>query len=145
MSGRALAAGVLVALLAGGRPEAHAQSEASPGLIGIGGYVIFFGAEGPLSYATLTPRDVPPEATRVGPVTGRSCQYGVSVPVGGLTSNTRVSGALGQGGYEKALTDIRARHPGLLGIYDVQVDQHVVRVLTVFQRLCVEVTARGFK
>ena len=140
---------ILVAWLAvaasGSAALAQSESwEANSGLIPVGGFVVFFNAGGPLSYATLTPRDLPPDAMPIGVVTGRGCQYGLSTPLMGL-STPRLSAATGEGGYAKALEDIRVRHPDLRGIYDVKVDDHLVSVLTVFQRQCTEVTAKGFK
>lgn len=135
-----------LAVLAAG-PPAFGQSdsyEASSGLLPLGGLIVFFNASGPLSYATLTPKDLPDGAVRVGTVKGRSCQFGVSTPVVGF-SGPRLSAGAGQGGFERALEDIRARHPELAGIHDVKVDDHVIGVLTVFQRQCTEVTATGFR
>lgn len=128
-----------------GVTSAGAQTEAESGLMTLGGFVVLFAAEGPLSYATATPRDVPADAVRVGTVRGRSCQYGLSVPVAGGISGTRLSGAVGDGGYEAALRDLQARQPALRGIYDVKVDEHSRSVLTVYRQLCVEVTAEGFR
>jgi hypothetical protein len=141
-------ASLLAALVAVG-PAASAVAqeahEADPGVLAPGGYVIFLDATAPLSYATLTPRDVPRDAVRVGRVTGRGCQVGVAVPVTGSVSGTRVSGGGGVGGFERAVRDIRERHPGLRGIFDVMVDVHALNVLTFFRRLCTEVTALGFR
>jgi hypothetical protein len=137
---------VLAAALPGVPSHAQYDSyEANPGLISIGGWVVFFASEGPLSYATLTARDLPRDAVRMGPVRGRACQYGLSTPIIGLNQVPRLSGAVGEGGFEKALQQIREQHPDLRGVYDVKVDDHVTTVLTVFHRQCTEVTARGFR
>lgn len=142
----ALALAALLAALPSAPASAQDESYgANSGLISTRGFVVFFDAEGPLSYATLTPRDVPADAERLGAVRGRSCQLAVSVPIVGSSSTTRLSGAGGRGGFVRAVEDIRARHPGLTGIYDVKVDEHRLSVLTVFSRLCTEVTARGFR
>jgi hypothetical protein len=119
--------------------------EASPGLIRVGGLLVFLSVEGPLSYLTLTPKDVPADAVRLGPVKGRGCQFALSTPAVGVSSLPRLSGAAGRGGFEKAIADIRSRHPELRGIYDVKVDDHLVGILGVFQRQCTEVTAQGFR
>ena len=119
--------------------------EASPGLIRIGGLSVFLVAEGPLSYLTLTPKDVPRDAVRLGEVKGRGCQFAVATPVVGMPAVPRLSGATGRGGFQKALADIRSRHPEVDGIYDVKVDDHVVAILGIFQRQCTEVTAQGFR
>ena len=140
---------LLVSLLAAstGGSVAVAQTEsyeANPGLISLSGFVVFFDSEGPLSYATLTAKNLPSGAVLIGTVKGRGCQYGISTPIG-VSSMPRMSGAAGKGGYERALQDIWERHPDLRGIYDVKVDDHLLSVLTVFQRQCTEVTAKGFK
>lgn len=146
MRSPALLACLLVAAVAGSPAFAQTESyEADSGLITMGGFVVFFNSEGPLSYATLTARNLPPGAVLMGEVKGRGCQYGVATPIIALPSVPRMSGAGGRGGYDKALRDIRERHPELKGIYDVKVDDHVVAVLTVYQRQCTEITARGFK
>jgi hypothetical protein len=142
---RLFLAGLVAALVA--PPAAVGQSgyEASPGVIRPGGFVLFLRASGPLSYATLTPGDLPRDARRLGPVRGRGCQFAVATPLLTLTGIPRLSAGAGGGGLGKALQHIRARHPELQGLYDVKIDVHVVGVLTVFQRLCTEITAQGFR
>jgi hypothetical protein len=144
--------GLLVACLLGAlawvltiEVKGQESYEASPGLLLLGGFVVFFDAQGPLSYPTLTAAEVPNDAISLGSVTGRGCQYGLSIPIVGASSLTRVSGGVGRGGFQKAIGDIRQRHPELRGIYDVKVDSHLLSVLTVFSRRCVEISARGFK
>ena len=127
------------------------QYEAKSGLIlndltGIRDLILFYDSEAPLSYQTLTHRDVPQDAVLVGEVVGESCQRGLRVPLlFVLPINTRVSGAIGNGSYEKALSNIREKHPDLDGIYDVRVDIHTFSILTVYVRDCTNVVARGFK
>jgi hypothetical protein len=119
--------------------------EAAPGLLFPGAFIVFFDAEGPLSYAALTPGKLPGDAMPLGAVTGRGCQYGLSIPIIGSSVITRLSGGAGRGGFQKALRGIREQHPELRGIYDVKVDNHLLSVLTVFSQQCVEISARGFK
>lgn len=69
----------------------------------------------------------------------------VLLPLGLGLRAQRVGAAGGKGGYDRAVADIRSRHPELKGIYDVKVDDHRVVVLTVYQRLCTEITAWGFR
>ncbi|MGC1956003.1 MAG: hypothetical protein WA970_26215 [Gammaproteobacteria bacterium] len=86
----------------------------------------------PRAYRSATPRDMQshaPDRT----VTGRGCQYGLSLPIRGSSSLTRVSGGAGHGGFQQALSDIRARHSQLRGIYDLKVDHHLFSVLMVFR------------
>jgi len=141
---RALGVGLFLLTTSSVPAVAQESYEANSGLLSLAGWVVFFSGTGPLSYATMTPREVPPDATRVGPVTGRSCQFGVSTPFLGL-SIPQLSGGWGEGGFARALEEIRRSRPDLRGIYDVIVDDHVMSVLTVFQRQCTEVTAQGFR
>ncbi|MEN8129956.1 MAG: hypothetical protein ABFS45_07130 [Pseudomonadota bacterium] len=124
---------------------AQPSYEAKSGLLPMGGLVIFFDSEGPLSYVTSAPGDLPDDMVPLREVKGRGCQYGLSVPLLGASTITRISGGMGRGGYGKALKDIKLRYPELAGIYDVKIDDHVISVLTMFRRVCVEITARGFK
>jgi hypothetical protein len=119
--------------------------EASSGVIRPGGFVLFLSASGPLSYATLTPGQLPRDALRLGPVSGRGCQFAIATPVINIAGIPRLSAGAGGGGFDKALQHIRESYPDLKGIYDVKIDIHVVGVLTVFQRLCTEITAQGFR
>lgn len=130
---------------------AHAQEEdeftARWGLISAGGILIFYDSVGPMSYVTMSPKDIPPGALLIGEVRGKSCQHGLSIPMGSpLSGSTRsLSAARGRGGFSRALEDLRKRSPGLRGIYDVKVDDHSTVILGVYRRLCTEITARGFK
>lgn len=119
--------------------------EAKPGMLRQSGLVILFATQGPLSYSPPTPAGLPKDAVPAGQVRGESCQHGLSVPLGLGLRATRLSAARGRGGFEKALADIRSRHPDLRGVYDAKVDDHIVSVLTVYNRLCTEITAKGFK
>ena len=124
------------------------QYEADPGLIPLGftDLIVFYDSEGPLSYQTMTHRDVPDDAILLGEVLGESCQRGLRIPIFFLLpTNFRVSGAMGNGSYKKALLDIKEKHPDLDGLYDVKVDIHIWSILTVYIRDCTNVVARGFK
>jgi len=118
--------------------------EAKPGLLSLSGFAVFFGVQGTLSYAS-TPGGLPSGASDAGEVRGQACQRGLSIPLGLSVSATRLSAGAGQGGYERALADLRARNPRIKGVYDVKADDHITSVLTIFQRLCTEVAARGFR
>lgn len=122
------------------------QYEATPGLIFVGLFMVFYDSEGPLSYQTGTPYEVPKDAIRTGEVRGDSCQHGVSIPIPFTTSSlVSFSGAKGNGSYKKALLDIKEQHPDLDGLYDVKVDIHRRAILTIYRRSCTIVVARGFK
>jgi len=129
-----------------GWAAARESYEAKPGLIPPGGLVLFFNSAGPLSYVTLTHHDLPPQATDMGPVQSRSCQYAIAAPItASFSTRTSISGASGNGTYDKALQNLRALHPGLEGIYDVKVDLHDTSFLGIFTRLCTEISARGYR
>ena len=81
----------------------------------------------------------------MGPVTGHSCQFSLSVPITASVRSSSFSGAIGNGTYNKILRTIAADHPGLLGIYNVKTDLHYISVLGVFGKLCTEVTAEGYR
>ena len=118
---------------------------ASPDMLTTGGLLLFYDSTGPMSFPTMTPKDVPAGARRLGFVTGRSCQRGLSVPLAFNVNSTSVSGAYGDGGYKKALAAMRAAHPDLAGIYDVTTDVQVFSLLNgLYRSLCTIVTARGF-
>ena len=140
----------MIALLFALALPAFAQTElssweASPGMLRQSGLVIFFGTQGPLSYASLTPAGLPKGAVPIGEVKGESCQHGLSIPRGLGLRSTRLSAARGAGGFERALVDIRSRNRELRGVYDAKIDDHVVSILGIYRRLCTEITARGFK
>jgi len=138
---------LLAALLAVPARAQEDGTSASPSLIRPGGMTVFYNSEGPMSFVTPTPKDLPPGARDAGEVKGRTCQHGVSIPLGSpLNRSTQsLSAAAGRGGYEKALKQLRERHPGLRGIYDVKIDEHTISILGFYRRVCAEITARGFK
>jgi len=117
------------------------------GIINVGGIIVFYNSQGPLSYNTLTPKEIPPDATDVGQVKCRSCQHGISIPVMSslATRSTSVSGAQGDGSFRKALANLRRRRPELQGIYDVKIDIHKFSIMGLYRKVCTEITARGFK
>jgi len=132
-------------------PPARAQEndlgEARVGLIAPGGILLFFNSVGPMSYVTMTPKDLPADAVPAGEVRGEGCQHSLSIPLGSplFSSRPSVSGAGGRGGFEKALRVIRERNSGLRGIYDVKVDDHIVSIFGFYKRLCTQITARAFR
>jgi hypothetical protein len=142
---------LLAALLALGlaaAPGARAEEEgddAAPGLITVGGLLLFYDSQGPLSFASATRSELPPDAVDAGEVAASACQHGLSIPTGFSLRSTNVSAAAGRGGYEKAVGRLRAARPELRGLYDLKVDVRVTSVLRIWRRLCVELSARGFK
>lgn len=120
--------------------------EAQLGLIYVGGFILFYDSQGPLSYQTFTPRESPEDAILLGEVTGRSCQHGLSIPIFfSGTDRFSVSGAKGDGGFRKALRDLYQKHPQVEGVHDVKVDIHQLSILGIYKRECTEVVARGFR
>lgn len=121
--------------------------ESTPDLISIEGYVLAFNAQGPASYVTSTVGELPPGSVTTGPVHAEACQHGLSLPfTANLGSRSgRVGGALGKGGYLHALETLQKENPSLAGIYDVQVDLHDVEILSIYSRLCTEITGRGYR
>lgn len=127
---------------------ARAQDEGDgtqsvPGLISTGGYVLFYNAEGPLSFITEGRR--PAGSVALGEVTGKSCQHGLSIPISLSLRSQSVSGAAGDGGYRKTLSQLKKDHPELKGIYDVKVDTQQMTILGVYRRRCTIITARGYR
>jgi hypothetical protein len=144
---------LLVSLLACAGPAAFANEDNSNanygGLMAPLGYIVlYYNSKGPLSYVTSTLKDLPHDAVQLGRVSGVSCQYGVAIPITPPTSptssGTSISGAQGNGSYEKTLSTIKQAHPEVAGLYDVIVDLHTTSVLGIFKRVCTEVSARAF-
>ncbi|MFH1725892.1 MAG: hypothetical protein ABII00_14885 [Elusimicrobiota bacterium] len=134
--------------LAAAVPAARAEEgahRARPALIPLGGIVLFYDVQGPLSFVSMTRRELPADAVPVGTVKGRACQHGLSVPLSASLEATELSAAAGKGGYRKALERIRGAHPGLRGVYDVKVDLHRISILGIYGRVCTEVEAFGFR
>jgi hypothetical protein len=141
------AAAVLLVLSAGAASAIGEGSGAvaSPDMLRTGGLLLFYDSTGPMSFPTMTPKDVPADAKRLGFVSGRSCQRGLSIPLAFDINSTSVSGAYGDGGYKKALTAIKTAHPDLAGLYDVTTDVQVFSLLNgLYRSMCTIVTGRGF-
>lgn len=143
---RWLLGAALLALLAGpcravGEGD---EDDAVPGMIPSGGLLLYYDASGPMSFPSMTPRDVPKDARPLGVVVGRSCQRGLSIPLAAQINPTSVSGAYGDGGYREALEAIKKEHPDAAGLYDVKSDVEVFSILGIYRSLCTYVTARAF-
>lgn len=122
-----------------------ASYEAQFGLITVSGFIVFYSTQGPLSYHTMTLKDLPDDATLSGEVTGKSCQHGISIPIFmDITRSITLSGAKGDGGFKKAIVSIHRDHPRLDGLFDIKVDTHQLSILGIYKRQCTEVSARGF-
>jgi hypothetical protein len=139
-------AAALVALLAstGWAIGEGDEDDALPGLQPANGMVLFYESAGPLSFPSMTPKDVPDGVRKIREVKGRACQYGLSVPIAANLNATNVSAYYGNGGYAKALAQIKKLNPEVIGLYDVRTDVEVFSILGFYRSLCTEVTARAF-
>ncbi|MBI3547566.1 MAG: hypothetical protein HY078_00800 [Elusimicrobia bacterium] len=139
-----LAALLLLATLG----AANAQEDgsgAAPGLMNPGGLVLFYNDVAPLSFVTMTPKDLPPGVVLGGDVKGRSCQHGLAVPIAANFRATSLSAAAGDGSQRKALEGIKAENPDVAGLFDIRIDDHTFIILGIYKRSCVEITARAFR
>ena len=143
---RMLLAAALVALLAAtGRAAGEGdEDDALPGLQPANGMVLFYESSGPLSFPSMTPKDVPDGVRKIREVKGRACQRGLSVPIGANFNATNISAYYGNGGYAKAVARIKELNPDVIGLYDVRTDVEVFSILGFYRSLCTEVTARAF-
>ena len=143
---RILLAAALVALLAAasGAVGEGDEDDAVPGLQSANGMVIFYESSGPLSFPSMTPKDVPAGAIKIREVSGRACQRGLSVPTAVNLNATNVSAYYGNGSYGKAVAQIRKAHPEVSGLYDVRTDVEVFSILGFYRSLCTIVSARAF-
>ena len=120
------------------------EYDASPGLQPASGLVIFYESTAPMSFPSMTPKDLPEKAVKIREVRGVSCQRGLSVPVAASLTATNVSGYKGDGGYARAVAKIRKKNPEIAGIYDVRTDVEDFSILGFYRSLCTIVTARAF-
>ena len=100
---------LVMALVAPQAAIGQSGYEASSGVIQPGGFVLFLSASGPLSYATLTPGQLPHDALRLGPVSGRGCQFAIATPILNIAGIPRLSAGAGGGGLDKALQQATAQ------------------------------------
>lgn len=142
---RALVGLMALALWAAPGARAEEEDDAAPGLVRVGGLLLFYDSQGPLSFAAATRSELPPDAVDAGEVAASACQHGLSIPTALSLRSTNVSAAAGRGGYAKAVERLRRARPELRGLYDLKVDVRVTSVLRVWRRMCVELSARGFR
>lgn len=138
----------LVLALAAGSARAVGEGDeddAVPGLMPAGGLVLFYDSGGPMSFPSMTPKDVPADVVKIKEVKGRACQRGVSVPIAAEFNATSISAYAGNGTYAKAVAQIKQQHPEIVGIYDVRTDVEVFSILGgLYKSLCTKVSARAF-
>ena len=143
---RILLAAALVALFAA---TARALGEgdddtAFPGLEPATGLVLYYDSAGPLTFPSMTPKDVPPGVRQIREVKGRACQRGLALPTAANINATNVSVYFGNGSYAKAVAQIKKEHPEVIGIFDVRTDIEDFSILGFYHSMCTEVTARAF-
>lgn len=136
-------------LFAGSVSADNSAGDTRPGLLSPRSLTLYYNSQGPLNFNTLTFKSLPPGAKPIGEVKAKSCQYGISIPLGipysSRSSSQSLSGIKGNSSYKKLMANLQKEHPGLDGIYDVKMDKHIVRVLMLFTRLCIEISAQGFE
>lgn len=142
---RAVVLSVLAVLLPVSAQARRTGGDTQPALIAPGGLPVFFASQGPLAYAGLTRSELPSDAIPVGQVTGRSCQYSLAIPLAVALRSTSISGAVGNGSYNKIFRKMDQRYPGLRGIYDAKIDLQRLSILGIFGKLCTEITAQGYR
>lgn len=108
------------------------------------GIVLFYDSTGPMSFLSMTPRDVPAGARLIPEVRGVTCQRGLSIPTTASINATDVSGVYGNGGYVKTMQKIKKAYPDVAGIYDVRVDLELFSILGFYRSTCTIITARAF-
>jgi len=140
-----LLAAALLAAPASAQTAEKPSYRANGGVMGMGGILLFQNTEAPLSFVSLTEGELPPDAVKTGPVRGKGCQHGLSVPLSASLRPTQISGAAGKGGTREALERIRENNGELRGLYDVKIDVHIIGILGLYRRQCVEIAARGFR
>ncbi len=137
----ALAAALAVPCHAVGEGD---EDDAIPGLISPSGMMMFYDSSGPMSFPSMTPKDIPDDARKIKEVKGRACQRGLAVPIAANFSATNISAYLGNGSYARALAEIKKNNPDITGIYDVRTDVEDFAILGFYRSLCTIVTARAF-
>ena len=104
----------------------------------------YYNSTGPMSFLSMTPKDVPAGARLIPEVRGVSCQRGLSIPTTASVQATDVNFVYGDGGYVKCVRRIMKAHPDVAGIYDVRVDLEIFSILGIYKSTCTIVTARAF-
>lgn len=137
-------AALLLAAAVPARAVDEDEAYAVSGLLRMGGMNLFTVSDAPLGFVGAAPGEAPKDAVHLGEVTGKACQRGLSIPIS-LTKRQSVSAAGGKGGFVRALAQIKKRVPDAEGLTDVRVDVHLLSVLGIFQRSCLELTGRAWK
>lgn len=136
---------LLLALLAVPAAAQEDGEVARPMPLRMGGFNLYSDVDTPMSFVAMTPKEIPADAVLLGEVEAKSCQHGVAVPITASFQPMTLSGAGGDGGYDKALAALKKKRPEIRGFYDVKADFHLLSVLGFYRRLCVVLTARAFK
>jgi len=136
---------LLVLVIRSSASAGDSSYDANVGLIWPNGFIIYYNSQGPLSYRTLTVKDLPAGVTVLGEVRASDCQHAVSIPFNLIfREGVTVSGAQGNGGFKKAIATLHRAYPQVDGIFDVRIDVHALSILGLYTRECTEIVARGF-
>lgn len=141
-----LALVVLSGCMAGVRPRTSYEADDALPFVGEGGaLMVYQDSAGPLSYASVTGRDVQ-QAAPLQRVKGRACQHAVRIPViapatamSNLPASLAVSVA--DGTYAEAVADARRGLPQDALLFDVRSDLNILMVLGIYERRCVLIDA----
>jgi hypothetical protein len=141
-----LAALTLWAGCAAGLPEL--SYEANPRALLLPELVIHQDSTGALSYHAPSGRDAQQFVPR-GRAKGRACQRGFQIPLlwnafvppHNNMGTWSLSAGWGEGGYARALEDMRSQLPADALLYDLQADLHMRTVLSVYAAQCLELDA----
>lgn len=125
--------------------------EANPRVLALPALVVHQDSTGALSYHAPAGRDARRLLPR-GRAKGRACQRGFQVPLlwnafvpaSNNMGSWSLSAGWGDGGYVRALDDVRSRLPADALLYDVQADLHMRTILSIYAEQCLELDAAVF-
>lgn len=125
--------------------------EANPRLLALPAVVLHQDSSGALSYHARTPAGEVP-LRPWGRAQGRACQQSFQLPVLwslGVPSFNRIgtwsiSAGWGDGGYNRALADLRKNLPANAVLFDLRADVRMRTILSVYAEECLELDAAVF-
>lgn len=125
--------------------------EANPQVLALPAVVLHQDSSGALSYHARTPAGDEP-LRPWGRAQGRACQQGFQIPVLwslGMPSYNRIgtwsiSAGWGDGGYGRALADLRKNLPANAVLFDLRADIRLRTILSVYAEECLELDAAVF-
>lgn len=113
------------------------------------GFLSYQDFTSPLSYPSLTRRDVNPldQTNEVVEVEGKSATIKIVLPIGllfGLSPTTGFSFDLNDRGVQEAIADAKRRH-GVQILYDVRIDMHLFSIFGLYSKTTTIVHAKGIR